>query len=89
MPLAGAGEPVDFTAKQLRMNSVVRWEYRPGSTLYVVWSQDRDHGYDSFAADAGGLRQPGRFSPGRDFRTLFGAHPKNTLLVKASYWFSL
>jgi hypothetical protein len=30
-----------FTTRSLRGNAVLRWEYRPGSTLYVVWQQDR------------------------------------------------
>ena len=67
----------DFNAKQFRSNAVLRWEYRPGSTLFVVWQQGRDQGN----------RDPGRFDAWRDYRNLFGARPDNTLLVKASYWF--
>ncbi|NIU78657.1 MAG: hypothetical protein GWN71_35435, partial [Gammaproteobacteria bacterium] len=33
----------DFNFKQLRSNLVLRWEYRPGSTLFLVWSQGRSH----------------------------------------------
>ena len=74
--------PVDqevegFNAKQFRSNAVVRWEYRPGSALFVVWQQGRDQGD----------RDPGDFAAWRDYRNLFGARPDNTLLVKASYWF--
>jgi len=54
----------------------VRWEYRPGSTLYVVWSQGRD----DFEPAMGGRSVSG------DFRQLFNAYPRNTFLVKASYW---
>jgi Domain of unknown function (DUF5916) len=36
-----------FSAQRFRSNAVLRWEYRPGSTLFVVWSQGRD-------AEAGG-----------------------------------
>ena len=83
-------DPADFTYKQLRMNTVLRWEYRPGSTLYVVWSQDRDDSYDSSVMAPGSpLEAPGNFQPRRNFDRLFSAHPKNTLLIKASYWFSL
>jgi hypothetical protein len=67
----------DFNTKQFRSNAVMRWEYRPGSTLFVVWQQGRDQGD----------RDPGRFEAWRDYRNLFGARPDNTLLVKASYWF--
>lgn len=71
-PLAG------FNVKQFNSNAVVRWEYRPASTLFLVWQQGRTQ-------DA---LNPGRFVPGRDVRDLFGARPLNTLLVKLSYWFN-
>jgi hypothetical protein len=69
------GEP-DFNFRSLRGNAVLRWEYRPGSTLYFVWQQSR-----SSAAPVGD------FDFARDRRALFGAHPDNIFLVKASYWF--
>lgn len=31
----------DFLTLSFRSNIVLRWEYRPGSTLYAVWQQDR------------------------------------------------
>jgi hypothetical protein len=55
---------------------VTRWEYRPGSVVYVVWSQGRD-----LFANA-----PGTFSLSRDSRDLFALTPKNTIAIKASYW---
>jgi hypothetical protein len=74
------GEPAGgFNQKQFHSNMVVRWEYRPGSSLFLVWSQGRDQ--DD--------RNIGSFAPMRDYRDLFGARPDNTLLLKASYWFSL
>ena len=72
MPTDGAS----FNVKQLHTSAVVRWEYRPGSTLFIVWTEGRDQ------ED----RNPGSFAPTRDFRDLFGARPDNTILVKASYW---
>jgi hypothetical protein len=68
-----------FNFKQFRSNSVVRWEYRPGSTLFFVWQQGRTED----------LSDPGTFNFRRDYRTLFGAHPQNTFLIKGSYWLSL
>lgn len=65
---------VDF--RQFRSNLVTRWEYRPGSVVYVVWSQGRD-----LFANA-----PGSFSLSRDSRDLFALTPKNTIAIKASYW---
>jgi hypothetical protein len=74
------GQP-DFNYKALRSNLVLRWEYRPGSTMFVVWSQGREN----FEPD-------GAFHFGRDFRTLFSsaeAPSTNVLLVKFNYWLNL
>lgn len=78
-PFRPGSDPGGFNFKQFRSNTVVRWEYRPGSTLFFVWQQGRTQdGVD-----------PGSFQFGRDYRNLFDAHPQNTFLVKASYWFGL
>ncbi|MEJ7811182.1 MAG: DUF5916 domain-containing protein [Gemmatimonadaceae bacterium] len=77
-PYATASDPGGFNFKQFQSNTVVRWEYRPGSTLFFVWSQGRD----GFVPDAA------RFDLGRDYSDLFTLHPNNTFLVKASYWFN-
>jgi hypothetical protein len=66
----------DFNVKQFRSNAVVRWEYRPGSTLFVVWNS----AMSDQAPD-------GSFRLVDDVRTLFGSEGTNTLLVKLSYWF--
>jgi hypothetical protein len=71
-----AGVQTTFKFKQLRTNSVVRWEYRPGSTLFVVWAHGRQD-----ATDEGSRR-----SWTRDYRDLFGLHPDNTFLIKVAYW---
>jgi hypothetical protein len=68
----------NFTIRSLRANAVLRWEWRPGSTLFLVWQQNRD-------ADAtlGNLRL------GRDLGALFGSgESRNVLAAKASYWLS-
>jgi len=78
-PFTQEGDPGGFNFKQFRSNTVLRWEYRPGSTLFFVWAQGRlQDGEDA-----------GSFRFGRDYRNLFSAHPENTFLVKASYWFSM
>ena len=66
----------DFNSKFFNSNLVVRWEYRPGSTLFVVWSQGRD----DFEPAMGTRNVTG------DFGRLFDAYPRNTFLIKASYW---
>jgi hypothetical protein len=71
-------EPEDENYKQFRSNTVLRWEYRPGSVLFVVWAQGRDQD---------GVN-PGTFGVRRDGRDLFAAHPDNTFLLKTSYWFN-
>ncbi|MGE5419131.1 MAG: DUF5916 domain-containing protein [Chloroflexota bacterium] len=71
------GNP-DFNFRQFRSNLVVRWEYLPGSTLYLVWSQGRT------STDNGGV-----FSYGSDMKDLFRITPRNIFLVKFSYWFNL
>ena len=68
------GDP-NFNFRSLRGNAVVRWEYRPGSTLFFVWQQNR--------SDTDPL---GNFNFGRDRDALFDAHPDNIFLVKATYW---
>ncbi len=71
------GNP-DFNFRQFRSNLVVRWEYLPGSTLYLVWSQGRT------STDVNGL-----FSYGTDMKDLFKVTPYNVFLIKFSYWFAL
>jgi hypothetical protein len=69
-------DPGGFNYKQLQSNVVFRWEYSPGSTLFVVWNQGRQ-GNGPVAV---------RNGFGGDVRDLFGLHPANTFLVKVSYW---
>jgi len=71
-----AATPDGFNDKEFNSTAVLRWEYRPGSTLFVVWTQGR--------TDYAPLEGPRSLAG--DLRDLFGLHPKNTFLVKASYW---
>ncbi len=71
------GRP-DFNFKSLRGNAVLRWEYRPGSVLYFVWTQVRT----DFEPD-GELR----FGPAS--RRLFDAQADDIFLVKATYYLNL
>ena len=65
----------DFNVGSLRGNAVVRWEWRPGSTMYFAWQQTRSD-----------FTPTGDFEFGRDLRNVFGTRPDNVFLVKASYW---
>ncbi|MGE5447027.1 MAG: DUF5916 domain-containing protein [Bacteroidales bacterium] len=68
----------DFTFTQFRSNLVFRWEYRPGSQLFLVWANERT-GYknDNTPHVGDGISQ---------LREVF---PNNIFLVKLNYWFSL
>jgi hypothetical protein len=68
----------DNTERSLRGNAVLRWEWRPGSAIYVAWQQTRE----SFGPESD-------FRFGRDQRLLFEAPPDNILVVKATYWLSM
>jgi hypothetical protein len=71
-------EQPDFNWSTFNSNVVLRWEYRPGSTLFLVWTQARDTGGDQ-----------GVFDFGRDWRGLFSGTPGNTFLVKLNYWWTI
>jgi hypothetical protein len=71
-------EDPNFNFWQFRSNLVIRWEYTVGSTLYLVWTQNRTD--DSSA---------GVFSLNDDFKNLFSIYPDNVFLIKLNYWFSL
>jgi hypothetical protein len=68
--------PGGFNFKEFQSNFVFRWEYQPGSTLFVVWNQGRQ----------GIVPVEGEGSFGGDVRDLMRLHPANTVLVKMSYW---
>lgn len=68
----------DFRVRSLRGNAVLRWEYRPGSTLFLVWQQGRY--FEDGAAAGFGLR--------REFGRLFVERPENLVILKMNYWIS-
>lgn len=72
------GSESEFRQVQLRTNAVARWEYRPGSTLFVVWA----HGKEASSSE-----NPNQ-SWSRDYQDLFDLHPDNTFLLKFAYWFN-
>jgi len=68
------GNP-DFNLRSVRGSAVVRWEFRPGSALYVVWNENRS---DTVPV--------GDFRVRRDFSALPAALSKDVFLLKVSYW---
>lgn len=70
-PIAFSSSP-DFTVRSLNGNAVLRWEYRPGSAFYLVWTQERSEYQDSVAP-----LDPERAPNGV---------PENVFLVKATWY---
>jgi hypothetical protein len=70
--------PQDFTFRSLRGNAVLRWEYRPGSTLFLVWTRS---GESSLGR--------GRIDFGDDASALFRGPSQNIFLIKVNYWLGI
>jgi hypothetical protein len=68
----------DFNFNEFRSNLVARWEYRPGSTLYLVWEHTR--------SDYGARHMP---AWGSNLERMFGLPASNVFMVKLNYWFDL
>jgi hypothetical protein len=68
----------DFNFKSLRGNAVFRWEYRPGSTLYLVWTQERSD-----------VESTSDFNVRPSFRRLVSADADNIFLAKLTYYLNL
>ncbi|HEX9936837.1 MAG TPA: DUF5916 domain-containing protein [Longimicrobium sp.] len=65
----------DFRVRSVRGSAVLRWEYRPGSTLFFVWQQER-----------GGPDTPGGFDLRDDLTEIFRRRPNDVFVIKASWW---
>jgi hypothetical protein len=68
----------DFNFGELRSTVVLRWEYRPGSAVFAIWSHGRSKGVDD-----------GRFDLGNDLSNLATAPAEHIVMVKANYWIGL
>jgi len=64
----------NFTTTEFLSNMVARWEYTPGNTIFVVWSQNRSHNTEL-----------GHSQVRKDMGNLFTTFPYNVFLVKASF----
>lgn len=67
----------DFNRRSYRSNVVLRWEWRPGSILYLVWQQNR---LDTLPT--------GEHVSGRDLLDAFGARGTNIFALKSTFWFA-
>ena len=77
---AGAAQPFtfgdpNFAYRSLIGNAVIRWEYRPGSTVFFVWTQNRS-----------GTDAAGNFDFTRDRVALLRDRPANVFQIKVNYW---
>ena len=68
----------DFNSRSLIGNAVLRWEYRPGSTIFLVWQRQQR-----------GRIGDGSFDFGRDLGALFDAPADNVFMIKVNYWLGL
>lgn len=71
------GNP-DFNYISLRGSAVLRWEYLPGSALYLVWTQSRQD-----------VDPSGQFQFGNSMNRLFEVKPDNIFMLKLTYWFGM
>jgi hypothetical protein len=76
-PPIGLGNP-DFDFVSLRGNAVLRYEYRPGSTFYLVWTQERTDSETN-----------GNFDMSDSFSRMFTADADHIFLAKFTYYFNL
>ncbi len=67
-------EQPDFTWSSLNSNVILRWEYMPGSTLYLVWTHARDNSVSQ-----------GQFDPSNAWHDLMAVTGENTFLAKISF----
>jgi hypothetical protein len=77
IPFAGSFDD-NFNEQSMNTNLVLRWEYLPGSTLFLVWSQAREGEHQEYFTS---LR--------KDLGDTFRITPSNVILLKVSYWLSL
>ena len=74
----------DFSFSAVNLNAVYRWQFRPGSTLFLVWTHARNT-YDQREFHS----QPENFSNRVSGNTFFRNEPENLLMAKLSYYFAL
>ena len=77
------GENRDFHQRSLKSNLVLRWEFQPGSQLYLVWSQSRSASIEDVGQEDLELR------PLRRLGDAFSDDGINVFLTKINYWLPL
>jgi hypothetical protein len=77
------GEDWDFHNRSLRSNMVLRWEFHPGSTLFLVWSQSRSASLEDLT------EEDLEFRPFDRLKTSFSDDGSNVFLIKVNYWLGI
>ncbi|VTQ00227.1 DUF5916 domain-containing protein [Sphingobacterium daejeonense] len=72
---SGTFKDPNFSFNEFRSNLVARWEYMPGSTVYLVWEHNRSGRMPIY--------QPGW---GSNIDQIWGIAPTNTFMLKVNYW---
>lgn len=75
-PFSGSNAPGSYNQANLRSNAVLRWEFSPGSIMYLVWQQRRDR-YEN-TANVGSVSDA--------YSRMFATRPDNMLVLKVSFW---
>jgi flavin-dependent dehydrogenase len=77
----------DESRRSLNLNAVLRWEYRPGSTVFLVWTHGRLADLGGYVLSTGGSEPDSPFD--RDTFGLaldtFDLQPTNVVLIKLNY----
>jgi hypothetical protein len=76
-PISGPNS--DYNYSEMNSTLLIRWEYRPGSTIYLVWTRSRPE-FDQTANN---------LDISRDVERMFSGNAENLFLIKASYWMSM
>jgi hypothetical protein len=76
-PISGPNS--DYNYSEMNSTLLIRWEYRPGSTLYLVWTRSRPE-FDQTVNN---------LDISRDVERMFSGSAENLFLIKASYWMSM
>ena len=78
-----------FNFRSFLGNAVLRWEWSPGSTLFLVWQQSRAARVRASEFDETGALDVGLFDLGYDTQELFGLPSDDIFLIKVNYWLNL
>jgi len=75
VPVPDPVPPYDFNQSSLNANVLLRWEYLPGSTVYLVWTQERFGAIAEYARDFG-----------ETFHDTFLLPHDDVVMLKVNYW---